>query len=123
MPDNPNLPSAASTIVLGVDDLGRSVIFYRDVLELELKGQHGDLAFFALGNLMLMLSRELGKRFTPIAGAMEVVMPVASVTTTHGLLTGRGCSFLNEPREVMPGSWATTLIDPDGHKLTLMGGE
>ena len=119
---NPNLPSSVSTIVLGVDDLDASVAFYQDVLELELKGQHGSLAFLALGDLMLMLNAELGKLYTPIAGAVEVVMPVRSVTAAHTLLTERGCAFLNKPREVIPGSWGTTFTDPDGHKLTLMGG-
>lgn len=121
MTTNPNLPDSVSTIVLGVEDIATSVAFYTDTLELELKGQHGDLAFLALGDLMLMLSGELGKRFTPIAGAVEIVFPVGSVTATHTLLIERGCTFLNEPREVMPGSWATTFTDPDGHKLTVMG--
>ena len=56
MAASPNLPKTVSTIVLGVEDIEASVAFYRDTLELELKGQQGNLAFLALGDLTLMLS-------------------------------------------------------------------
>ena len=47
-----------------------------------------------------MLSAELGKAFQPIAGATELVFPVASVKSAHESLSQRGCKFLNQPHEV-----------------------
>lgn len=121
MGTTPALPSRISTIVLGVSDLERSLAFYTNVLELELKGRHPPLAFLDLGDITLMLSTELARHFTPLAGAVEMVLPVASVVEAHRLLDERGCTFLNSPREFTTDAWGATLTDPDGHKLTLMG--
>ena len=89
------------------------------MLSLERSGQSEGLAFVSLSGLTLMLSADLGKAFRPIAGATELVFPVASVTSAYDRLNQRGCKFLNQPREVTPGSWAATFSDPDGHKLTV----
>ena len=121
---NLDLPSNVSTIVLGVKDIDASVAFYRDTLELKLMGQNGNLAFMKVGEfLTLMLNGELGKLFTPVACAVELVFSVESVTRTHTLLGERGCTFLKEPREITPGSWGATFVDPDMHMLTMMGPE
>ena len=66
-------------IGLGVSDLPRSVAFYRDTLGLSLQFQHGGLAFFGAGPVTLMLSLEIGKARTPLAGAIEVVFAVDGV--------------------------------------------
>jgi predicted enzyme related to lactoylglutathione lyase len=110
-----------SLIALGVSDLSKSVAFYRDTAGFELQNQFGSLAFFSAGPVMLMLNAGLRRPDGPLAGAMEVVVAVESVTAMHGQLMERGCSFVNEPREVTPGSWASTFRDPDGHWLTLFG--
>jgi len=121
MSTNPNLLSKISIIVLGVTNISKSVAFYRGTLGLEVTGQSEDLAFVSLSGLTLMLSTELGKAAQPIAGATELVFPVESVTSAYGHLIERGCKFINQPREVTPGSWAATFSDPDGHKLTALG--
>jgi predicted enzyme related to lactoylglutathione lyase len=121
MSKNPNLPSKVSVLVLGVSDLAKSVGFYRDIVGLEFKGQHEVLAFFAVADITVMLNGNLRRESGPLAGASEIVFSVASVTAAHELLNGRGCHFPIQPREVTPGSWATTLTDPDGHYLTLFG--
>jgi predicted enzyme related to lactoylglutathione lyase len=121
MSTNPNLPSKVSVLVLGVTDLAKSVAFYRDSLELQFKGQHEVLAFFAVSDITLMLNANLRRESGPLAGASEIVLSVAGVTAAHELLSGRGCHFAIQPREVTPGSWAATLTDPDGHYLTLFG--
>jgi len=110
-----------SLIVVGVSDLAKSVAFYRDIAGFNFQNQHGNLAFFQAGPIMLMLNAGLRRPDGPLAGAMEVVVAADSVTAVHGELKGRGCTFLNEPREVSPGSWAATFSDPDGHWLTLFG--
>jgi lactoylglutathione lyase len=121
MTDSRKLPSRISVIVLGVTDVATSVTFYRNQMGLEVKGQQESLAFFAVGDTTLMLNGNLRRPDGPLAGAAEIVFGVESVTATHELLRERGCVFTNQPREVAPGSWATTLCDPDGHYLTVFG--
>lgn len=121
MKETPNLLSRIQVIVLGVTDLARSVSFYRETLGLELVGESGGLAFFNVGGLTLMLNTALADPDSPIAGATEVVFAVGTVSAGHRVLEQRGCHFIQVPREVTPGSWAATFLDPDGHKLTLLG--
>jgi len=116
-----NLPSQVSMIMLGVENIARSVAFYRDTLSLKLSNQSGEFAFFSAGSVTLALGTPLGHAVQPRAGATEIIFPVESVGASHELLVGRGCKFLNAPREVTPGSWAATFTDPDGHRLTLFG--
>jgi predicted enzyme related to lactoylglutathione lyase len=113
--------SKITLIALGVSDLSKSVAFYRDKAGFELQNQFGSIAFFSGGPITLMLNTELRRQNGPLAGAMEIVLAVDSVTASNRSLTERGCTFINEPREVTPGSWATTFTDPDGHWLTLFG--
>jgi len=108
-------------IVLGVSDLSKSVAFYRDMAGFELQNQFGSLAFFSAGPVMLMLNAGLRRPDRPLAGASEIVVAAESVTAAHRQLLERGCTFVNEPREVTPGSWGATFADPDGHWLTLFG--
>lgn len=108
-------------IALGVSDLSKSIAFYRDKAGFDLQNQFDSLAFFSAGPVMLMLNAGLKRPNGPLAGAMEIVVGAESVLGSHQLLLDRGCSFINEPREVTPGSWAVTFSDPDGHWLTLFG--
>lgn len=108
-------------VMLGVENVGHSVAFYRDVIGLELQSQSPEFAFFNAGSVTLALNLPLGLSVKPRAGATEIVFPVESVAQARLLLKERGCSFLREPREVTPGSWAVTFNDPDGHHITLLG--
>ncbi len=121
MASNPNLPTRISMIMLGVENVARSAAFYRDAAGLEPQSESAEFAFFAAGSITLALSRPLGLHMQPLAGAVEIIFPVDSVSNAHEILKARNCSFLNEPREVTPGSWAATFTDPDGHHLTLFG--
>ena len=110
-----------SVVVLGVSDLAKSVAFYRDKAGFDLQNQFGSIAFFSAGPIMLMLNAGLRRSEGALAGATEIVVAAESVTASHHQLVERGCHFINEPREVTPGSWAATFSDPDGHWLTLFG--
>lgn len=111
-----------SMLMLGVSDVARSAAFYRDIVGLAPQGESAEFAFFDAGPVRLALSRPLGKAVQPLAGATEVILPADSVAVSHADLIARGCtSFINEPREVMPGAWAVSFADPDGHRLTLFG--
>jgi predicted enzyme related to lactoylglutathione lyase len=115
------LPSTISTIVLGVTNIPQSIAFYRDTLGLKLSGQSPESAFIAAGGITLFLSVPLGRKRAPLAGAMEIVFSVDSINEAKTVLSQRGGKFINEPREVTPGSWTTTLADPDGHYITVFG--
>jgi len=108
-------------IALGVSDIAKSVEFYSRKAGFELQNQFGSLAFFTAGPITLMLNGGLRRPGAPLAGAMEIVVAAERVTAAHRELMERGCNFVNEPREVTPGSWAATFLDPDGHWLTLFG--
>src|SRR5262245_29755189 len=108
-------------ITLGVSDLPKSVAFYRDQAGFELQNQFGSLAFFSAGPIQLMLNAGLRRPDGPLAGATEIVVAAESVTAAYEQLKARGCSFIHQPREVTPGSWAAVFTDPDGHWLTVFG--
>jgi predicted enzyme related to lactoylglutathione lyase len=101
--------------------VAKSAPFYRDAVGLELKSQHEGLAFFSLSGITLMLNGSLKRAGSPLAGATEIVFAVESVTAAYDLLAGRGCHFVNRPRELTAGSWGATFTDPDGHYLTVFG--
>jgi catechol 2,3-dioxygenase-like lactoylglutathione lyase family enzyme len=110
-----------SLVAVGVSDLPKSVAFYRDKAGFDLQNQFGSLAFFSAGPTMLMLNAGLRRPGAPLTGAIEIVVTAESVTASYRELLAAGCNFVNEPREVTPGSWAATFTDPDGHWLTLFG--
>jgi catechol 2,3-dioxygenase-like lactoylglutathione lyase family enzyme len=110
-----------SLVALGVSDLAKSVAFYRDTAGFDLQNQFGSIAFFSAGPIMLMLNAGLRRADAPLAGATEIILGTDSVTSSNRQLLERGCNFINQPREVTPGSWAATFTDPDGHWLTLFG--
>jgi catechol 2,3-dioxygenase-like lactoylglutathione lyase family enzyme len=115
------LKNGVAYIVIGVTDLARSVAFYRDTLGLPLQFQQGGLAFLAAGPVTLMLSVEMGRTRTPVAGAMEIVFPVDAVKPSWRALAADGVTFFREPRQVTDKEWSAVMHDPDGHFLTLFG--
>ncbi len=121
MTNNRKLLSKVSVIVLGVTDVPKSVGFYRDSVGLDFRGQHETLAFFSASDITLMLNGNLRRGGASLAGASEIVFAVEGVMVAYETLSQRGCSFINQPREVTPGSWAATFSDPDGHYLTIFG--
>lgn len=110
-------------LMIGVDDLERSIAFYRDIVGLPIKMKVEQFAFLDAGEITLVLSQPLGRTTQPRAGAMEAIFGAASVRKAHQELHQRGAHFIQEPHEVSPGSWAATFRDPDGHMLTLFGPE
>lgn len=115
------LPTKVSMIMLGVEHVGRSVEFYRDVVGLRIQSESPEFAFVDAGTIAIGLNLPLGRHVQPRAGATELVFPVTSVTASQAALAHRGCRFLNEARAVTAGNWAVSFADPDGHRLTLFG--
>ena len=111
-----------SMISLGVRDMDRSVKFYRETIGLSILGQPGVVTQFQAGDVIIALNGPLGRAAgEAMVGAVEIVFSVQSVAKVRADLAGRGCTFLNEPREIFPGTWGATFTDPDGHRLTILG--
>jgi lactoylglutathione lyase len=112
-----------SMLMLGVENLEKSVEFYRDIVGIPPKSQVEQFAFLDAGDVTLVLSQSLGRSIQPRAGAMQAIFAATSVRKAHQELHSRGAHFIQEPSEVSPGSWAATFRDPDGHMLTVFGPE
>ncbi len=111
-------------IVLGITDPARSAKFHSETLGLTIMGKPSDVTLFRAGDLTLVLNQGLSKApHLSLTGAVEVVFPVASVAEARSQFGAKGCNFVAEPHEVMPGMWAATFTDPDDHWLTLFGGK
>jgi catechol 2,3-dioxygenase-like lactoylglutathione lyase family enzyme len=109
-------------VMLGVTQMERSVVFYRDKLGLTLTGLHEGFAFFN-GGVTLCLSEALSRGGGQIAGALEVVFSVEDVRAAHRELAARGIAFTHEPRTITGPLWAANFDDPDGHHLSVFGPE
>ena len=120
----PTAPLRVSMISLGVKDMAKSVQFYGETLGLAIEGKPGEVTMFRTGAVTILLNRPLGRAAGDrIVGAMELIFPVESVAVAHADLVKRGCEFVVVPREVTTGMWAATFTDPDGHRLTVLGGK
>jgi methylmalonyl-CoA/ethylmalonyl-CoA epimerase len=115
--------SEIGQITLTINDLDKAVGFYRDALGLKhLFSAPPGLAFFACGNVRLMLScpeKPDGERLSA-----ALYFRVVDISAAHKALAGRGVSFEAEPHLVarMPDHelWMAFFRDPDRNLLALM---
>jgi len=110
-------------IALSVDDLNKSVAFYRDTLGLKhLFSAPPGLAFFACGNVRLMLSLRQKPDDEKFGAALY--FKVDDIDDAHKSLRDRNVSFEVEPHLVarMPDHelWMAFFRDPDRNLLALM---
>jgi catechol 2,3-dioxygenase-like lactoylglutathione lyase family enzyme len=110
-------------VMLGVQDIARSVEFYRDKLGLNVQNQFPGFAFFDADGVTLCVSEPLAKASGQTVGATEVVFAVGSVRAAYAELQKKGVTFTHEPRNVAGTSWAANFNDPDGHRLSIFGPE
>jgi predicted enzyme related to lactoylglutathione lyase len=111
----------ASMISLGVTDMGRSIRFYTETLNLRVTSKSAEITFIRAGDVTIVLNVPLAKSAGVIVGAMEIIFPVESVATLYRQLVARGCSFVAQTHQITADTWAATFTDPDGHKLTILG--
>jgi len=110
-------------IALTITDLDKAVAFYRDILGLKhLFSAPPGLAFFAAGNLRLMLSRPEKEDSEKFSSALY--FKVAEIEKLHEVLVSRGVKFEAAPHRVakMPDHelWMAFFRDPDRNLLALM---
>ena len=122
--DNPTFVlSELGQIGFTVSDVEKSVAYYRDTLGLKhLFSAPPGPAFFAAGNVRLMLSRPEkpeSERFTS-----ALYFKVVDIREAHDSLVSRGVVFEAEPHRVakMPDHelWMAFFRDPDRNLLGLM---
>jgi len=121
-----------TVITLGVDDLERSLRFYRDGLGLPTEGivgaqiEHGAVAFFDLqGNVKLALWPR--KSIAHDAGIAEAPPSPTDLTLGHNVSSkaevddvmaqaeGAGARIVKKAQDTFWGGYAGYFQDPDGH--------
>jgi catechol 2,3-dioxygenase-like lactoylglutathione lyase family enzyme len=110
-----------SVVMLGVQDVTRSLAFYRDRLGLEVQREIPGFAFLNAGAITLCLSEPAAKVRGQVAGAGEVVFSVEDVTAAYQALNQKGVQFTHEPRNITPTMKVANFDDPDGNHLSLYG--
>jgi glyoxylase I family protein len=122
MPETNFKLSQIGVVMLGVQDLAKSLAFYRDTLGLAVTGEvPGEFAFLNCGGVTLGLNHPLAKHTGQGPGATEVVFSVADVTAAFEALKGRGVQFTHEPHVATGPMWVANFNDPDGHRLSVFG--
>ena len=108
-------------IAMTVRDVNRATTFYSDVLGLKLLFRAGELSFFDLGGVRLMLSKP-EPQFDH-AGSI-LYFKVDDLESRHRELQARGVDFIDEPHLIarMPDHelWMTFFRDSEGNTLALM---
>jgi len=110
-------------IGLTVSDLEKAIAFYRDALGIKhLFNAPPGMAFFALGNVRLMLSRPEKPDSDRLGCALY--FKVADIQSARDALAARGVTFEVEPHRLatMPDHelWMAFFRDPDRNLLALM---
>jgi catechol 2,3-dioxygenase-like lactoylglutathione lyase family enzyme len=110
-----------SVVMLGVQDVARSLGFYRDKLGLKVQREIPGFAFVDAGTVTLCLSEPAAKVRGQVAGAGEIVFSVEDVAAAYQALRGKGVRFTHEPRNVTPTTRVANFDDPDGNHLSITG--
>lgn len=114
-------------VALPVSDVARAIEFYGEVVGLEHIATFGDLAFFDLGGVRLLLER---------SDAVErcddrvLYLAVDDIHAVHAALVELGVLFEDEPHAIFTDAggtfgtageaeWMTFFRDPDGNLLAL----
>ncbi|MFK7697701.1 VOC family protein [Paenibacillus sp. HJGM_3] len=109
-------------VAVTVRDVPRAVAFYRDALELPLLFQAGNMAFFAVGGLRLLLSVPEKPEFDHPASTLYYTVP--DIHAAYELLLERGVEFRGKPHPVgklgSAETWMAFCSDPDGNLLAIM---
>lgn len=114
--------SRIGQIALTVNEVDRSINFYRDILGIKMLFRAGNLAFFDCAGIRLMLSPPEGE-FEPRASSV-IYFRVRDINEAYETLVARRVSFIDKPHLItkMPDHelWMAFFKDPDGNVLALM---
>ena len=105
-----------SAVTLGVHDMARSVMFYRDQIELEMLygGERSGFTSFRVGGgyLNLVLTEK------PLAWWGRTIFYVDDVDALHSKLVNAGITTDTEPADAPWRERYFHVTDPDGHELS-----
>jgi catechol 2,3-dioxygenase-like lactoylglutathione lyase family enzyme len=105
-----------------VKDIPRAVAFYRDVLGLQLLFQTGNMAFFELGGVRLLLSVAESPEFDHPSSILYYDVP--DIHVAYELLLSRGVEFRGTPHPVgklgSRESWMAFFHDSERNLLAIM---
>ena len=109
-------------IALTVSDIARATAFYRETLGMPFLFAFPGLAFFALGDVRLMLS--LPESQDPRSMASPLYFRVRDIARVHAALAEHGVVFRDAPhivhRDASMELWMAFFFDPDDNMLALM---
>ncbi len=112
-------------LTLGVDDLARSLVFYRDGLGLPTEGITGDVVFFKLQGAWLCLYANAS--LARDAGFESIAEGFAGFSIAHNVRTRdevdilldqaqqAGATITSPAKELHWGGYVGYFTDPDGH--------
>ena len=110
-------------VALTVRDLDRARIFYRDTLGLPLLFEAGNMLFFQLDGLRLMIGKE--EQAESAIGGSVVYFDAPDIDTLGDALEAKGVAFLGRAETVQRTPTHELKVrafkDPDGNALALMG--
>jgi lactoylglutathione lyase len=113
--------------IVYVSDMGRSVRFYRDVLELHLEFESPEWSEFSVGAARLALhggatpKPSMPARKETSAATATIALTVANVDQVVTQLKSRGARFVMEPADREgEGIRLAVLLDPDGLAVSLV---
>jgi catechol 2,3-dioxygenase-like lactoylglutathione lyase family enzyme len=112
---------ALAQVALTTRDLAKARRFYRDTLGLSLLFEAGDMLFFQLAGLRLMIGLSPSQ---PIGGAL-LYFDAPDMDELGPALEARGVKFLDAGQVVQRNATQELrlreFLDPDGNPLALMG--
>jgi catechol 2,3-dioxygenase-like lactoylglutathione lyase family enzyme len=116
--------------MLVVDDMDRSISFYRDQLGFGVREQQPHIALLELGHTLLYLITEspptpdkpaltLSNLNTPTQSSVVLVFRVADCHAAYEDLRARGVVFLTPPTVPPWGGWRCFARDPNGYVIEI----
>lgn len=112
---------AIAQVAVTFHDVPRAVAWYRDILGLPLLFETNGMAFFAMGDVRLMMTAPAEQEHDHPASVLY--FKVASIDTAHLALQGRGVEFVDAPHVVgkmgATEVWMTFFRDCERHLLAI----
>ena len=101
-----------------VADMDRAVIFYRDILGLQLKFQSPGWSEFATGDTILALHPASTKN---AAGTVELGFGVDDIQKFHQEMSAKGVQFSMPPKQQDFGGTLAQFVDSEGGYVSVSG--
>jgi len=109
-------------VAITVDDIDAAEVFYETTLGLRKWFRYGDLAFFDMAGVRLLIEKSSATSFSPASSCLY--FKVADIEHERAQLIGKGVHFTDEPHMIAPmgdhNLYMSFFNDPAGNTLALM---